>query len=141
MIDADELAPDELGAELDPDDDLTAIANAHPVVHKRLDLARLNAKELLSLGDVEDMARELGTDPGRLQTVLTRGGSNVALDVAIVLAWIIGRKGDPDLSLDYVRRFWQIELVGVGTTKPDPTQASAMPKRSRALAGSSRKRG
>ena len=53
-------------------EDLADVALAHPVVHKRLDLARLNVREDLSLGDVEDMARELGTDPGRPQAVLAQ---------------------------------------------------------------------
>ena len=55
-------------------------------------------RELLSLGDVEDMARELGTDPSRLTSVLARGGDRIAIDVAVVLAWVIGRKADPELG-------------------------------------------
>lgn len=120
--------------------DLADIAADHPVKHVRLDLARINVRELLSLGDVEDMSRALGTDPGRLQTVLSRG-EGVALDVAVVLAWIIGRKADPDLPLDDVRRFWQVELVGVGTTAPNPRKARATTPRSPGRAGSSRPRG
>lgn len=118
--------------------DLADIAADHPVKHVRLDLARLNVRELLSLGDVEDMARALGTDPTRLQSVLGRGDS-VALDVAVVLAWIIGRKADPTLPLDDVRRFWQVELVGVGKSTPNPPKAPTT-RRSNGRAGSSRTR-
>ena len=133
-------------AAIDDDDDeldLAAAVNAHPVRHVRLDLAKLDVREALSLGDVSDMARELGVAPERLQTVLARG-DHVAIDVTVVLAWILGRKADPELSLDHVRRFWQIELVGVGTAKPRPTGARAKratTTRSPGLAGSSRKRG
>lgn len=131
-LDDDEVVEDEV-------EDLADIALAHPTIRKRLDFRRLNAAEVLSLGDVEDMARELGTDPGRLQAVLAKGGDRIALDVGIVLAWIIGRKADPDLTLDYVRRFWRIEFVGLGTT--DPMPALAKRRRSSGQAGSSRTRG
>ena len=123
---------------VDDVEDLADVALAHPVIHKRLDLARINVQETLSLGDIEDMARELGTSPDRLASVLTRG-DKVALDVAIVLGWIIGRKADPQLELDTVRRFWQIELVGVGV-KPDPTPARTKTRRSSVQHGSSRTR-
>lgn len=133
----------ELELELAEDDveDLADIAAAHPVVHKRLDLSKINVLETLSLGDVEDMARELGTDPSRLQSVLARGGDHIAINVAIVLAWILGRKADPDLDIGEVRRFWQIELVGVGKSKPDPTPARTKTRRSSVQRGSSRTRG
>ena len=123
-------------------EDLADIALAHPVVHKRLDLSRINVAEVLSLGDISDMARELGTDPGRLASVLTRAPEQASLDVAVVLGWVLGRKADPDLDIDTVRRFWQIELVGVGTTKPNPRAArKAKTPRSSGRHGSSRTRG
>lgn len=118
-------------------DDLADIALAHPVEHKRLDLARINAAETLSLGDIDDMARELGTDPSRLASVLARNPEKMGLEVAIVLAWILGRKRDPDLDLGHVRRFWQIEMVGVGTTKPNPKA----PARTKTTPRSSGRRG
>jgi len=125
----------------DVDVDLADVAAAHPVEHVRLDLARIDVRETLTIGDVSDMARELGTEPAKLQSVLTKG-SGFEIDVTVVLAWILGRKGDPTLSLDHVRRFWQIELVGVGTAKPDPTGARrATTPRSARRRGSSRKRG
>lgn len=122
-------------------DDLTDVALANPVVHKRLDLSRINVLELLSLGDIADMARELGTSPDRLTDVLKRG-DKVGLEVAIVLAWIVGRKRDADLDIGTVRRFWQVELVGIGTAKPNPTPARTKrtPRSSERL-GSSRTRG
>jgi hypothetical protein len=135
-----ERTDDEDEAE-DEVDDLADLAAAYPVVRKRLDFSRLNVRELLSLGDVEDMARELGTDPGRLQSVLAADGADqrIGLDVGLVIAWIIGRKADPELTLDYVRRFWYVEFVGIGTADPSPARTRT--RRSSGRAGSSPTRG
>lgn len=124
-------------------DDLTLVALEHPVIHKRLDLSKLNVAEVLSLGDIDDMARELGTDPGRLASTLARNPGAVSLEVSVVLAWIIARKRDPDLDIGTVRRTWWVDLVGVGTRKPppDPTPARTRSPRSSGRPGSSRTRG
>lgn len=127
--------------EVEDVEDLAEVAAAYPAVKKRIDLSRLNVLEVLSLGDVEDMARELGTSPDRLQSVFNRNPEAMVGRFGVVLAWILGRKRDPDLELDTVRRFWQIELVGVEAIKRNPPQARARTQRSSGRAGSSRTRG
>jgi hypothetical protein len=98
--------------------DLTAIARAHPARKVRLDLSKVMAEGLLSVGDIVDMAEKLHTDPAQLGAVMEAGGESVAIDVGIALAWVIGRKADPALSYDEVRTSWQIDSR---SSPPDPT--------------------
>ena len=102
--------------------DLTAIARAHPARKVRLDLSKVMAEGLLSVGDIVDMAEKLHTDPAQLGAVMEAGGESVAIDVGIALAWVIGRKADPALSYDEVRTSWQIDSR---SSPPDPTPPTA----------------
>jgi hypothetical protein len=113
--------------------DLAAVAAAHPVRHVMLDLERIEVSSLLSVGDIVDMAEALETKPEQLLKVLDRTGGK-PLDVLVVLAWIIGRKGEPDLELETVRRTWRVEVPGIGTADPTPA-AAGKPRQRRRSSG------
>jgi hypothetical protein len=100
--------------------DLTAIAQAHPARRVRLDMAAIEGGQLLSVGDVVDMAEKLHTDPMQLAKVLTAGDVGTPYEVTLALAWVIGRKADPGLSYDEVRTSWRVEGPA-RTAEPDPT--------------------
>jgi hypothetical protein len=99
--------------------ELAEIAAAHPVRHVSIDFERLNVAELLSVGDVVDMAAALGVAPEKLLTVLNRSGTK-PLEVIVVIAWIIGRKAEPELELETVRRTWRIAVPGGPVVDPTP---------------------
>lgn len=116
--------------------DLAAIATAHPTRTAVLDFARLDPATLLSVGDVADMAEALDASPADLLKVLARPGKP-RLDVAVVIAWIIGRKAEPALTLEEVRRSWRIEVVGEGAVDPRPARArTRQPSGRRSSSGS-----
>jgi len=97
--------------------DLAAVAAAHPTRTVVLDFEKLDPASLLSVGDVADMAEALGTSPDGLLGVLSRPG-RPRLEVALVIAWIIGRKAEPALTLETVRSSWRIEVRGEGVIRP-----------------------
>lgn len=105
--------------------DLAAVAAAHPSKAVTLDLSRIDVSTLLSVGDVVDMAAALGVKPQKLLTVLDR--PEKPLDVIPVLAWIIARKGDRELTLEEVRTTWRIEVPGEVTVDPTPAAAPEKP--------------
>jgi hypothetical protein len=122
--------------------DLSAVAAAHAVRHVTLDLASIDVREVLSVGDVVDMAGALGVAPETMALQLAPGGKiagTVALDVGLALAWVIGRKAEPDLTYELVRSTWQLELVGVGTRAPGPTPAATQRSSARRTSSPSRK--
>lgn len=101
--------------------DLTAIAQAHPARRVRLDVGAIEAAELLSVGDIVDMAAKLHTDPLQLAAVLAAGGADTPYEITLALAWVIGRKADPGLSYDEVRMSWRVEGAAPTSAEPDPT--------------------
>jgi hypothetical protein len=101
--------------------DLTAIAQAHPARKVRLDMAAIVAADLLSVGDVVDMAEKLHTEPGSIASFLDGGDLASSIDVGLALAWVIGRKADPALTYDEVRTSWRIEPPPTSSSPPDPT--------------------
>jgi hypothetical protein len=115
-VTADELVDD--GDVLD----LTAVAQAHPARRVKLDIAAIEAAGLLSVGDVVDMAEKLHTEPAQLAAVLSAGDPSTAFEVVLALAWIVGRKVDPDLSYDEVRTTWRVEAPVRAAPDPTPPQ-------------------
>jgi hypothetical protein len=95
--------------------ELADIAAEHPVRHVTLDFSRLNVSELL--------------------TVLDRKGHK-PLDVLVVIAWVIGRKRDPELTLETVRTSWRIEPSEGPVVDPTPAARPSSGRRT-----SSRSRG
>jgi hypothetical protein len=115
--------------------ELADIAAEHPVRHVTLDFSRLNVSELLSVGDIVDMAAALDVAPEKLLTVLDRKGHK-PLDVLVVIAWVIGRKRDPELTLETVRTSWRIEPSEGPVVDPTPAARPSSGRRT-----SSRSRG
>lgn len=123
--------------------DLSAVAAAHAVRHVTLDLATIDVREVLSVGDVVDMAGALGVAPETMALQLAPGGKiagKVALDVGLALAWVIGRKAEPDLTYELVRSTWQLELIGVGTRNPTPAATTRRSSARRTLSPSRKQR-
>jgi hypothetical protein len=105
--------------------DLAAVAKRHAVRHVRLDLDAIDVRETLSIGDVVDMARVLGVAPEEMAIRLAPDGhiaNDVALDVSLALAWVIGRKAEPDLDWETVRATWRLEVPEIGTRNPTPAR-------------------
>jgi hypothetical protein len=105
--------------------DLAAVAKRHAVRHVRLDLEAIDVTETLTAGDVMDMAKVLGVAPETMAIQLAPDGhiaNHVALDVSLALAWIIGRKAEPDLDWETVRSTWQLDVPEVGTRNPTPAR-------------------
>jgi hypothetical protein len=123
----------------EPPLELAEVAAAHPVRRVSLDFARLDVASLLSVGDIVDMAAALEVAPEKLLTVLDRKGDK-PLDVLVVIAWIIGRKSEPELELETVRRTWRIEVPGGPRVDPTPLVQGAR-RRSSARRTSSGSRG
>jgi hypothetical protein len=119
----------------EPPLELADVAAAHKVRRVSLDFERLDVSELLSIGDIVDMADALGVAPQKLLTVLDRKGDK-PLEVLVVIAWVIGRKAEPELTLETVRRSWRIEVPGGPTVDPTPAARASSGRRT-----SSRSRG
>jgi len=120
--------------------DLASVAKAHRVRHVKLDLDAIDVRELLTVTDVLDMARVLGVAPERLAIQLAPDGriaERTALDVSLALAWIIGRKAEPDLQWQTVQSTWQLEVPDIGTHRPTKARRPRAAKPS-ALPSSSR---
>ena len=88
--------------------DLDAIAARHPVRTVTFDVAV--AVNSLSTGDMTDLELVLGIDFADLANA-------PRFDVLAALAWLIGRREQPDLELEEVRRTWRIE------PREDPTRS------------------
>ena len=86
--------------------DLSAIVARHPIQVVTFDMAAvLNG---LSVGDMIELETTLGIGFADIATA-------PRMAVLSVLAWLIGRRANPDLTLDHVRAYWRIEL------REDPT--------------------
>jgi hypothetical protein len=108
-----------------------------------LDFSRIDASALLTYGDVLDMAEALNVDPADLTGYMAEssagGGGRQAMEVGLVLAWIIGRKADPELQLETVQRTWRVEIVGADAGPPVARrQERGGPRRSPVKASPSR---
>lgn len=92
--------------------DLAAIVDRHPIRVVRLDMAAVLLG--LSTGDMDDIEAALGVPFAEITTA-------PRLAVLAVLAWLIGRREDPDLTLDHVRTQWRVE-VHEDPTLPRPSK-------------------
>jgi hypothetical protein len=103
--------------------DLSAIVARHPIQVVYLDMAAvLNG---LSVGDMIDLEATLGIGFADIATA-------PRMSVLATLAWLVGRRADPDLTIDHVRAYWRIELREDPTLPRQPKPRRSVSSRSRA---------
>jgi hypothetical protein len=99
--------------------DLGEVLDAHPAREVILDLGRVTTSTL-TLGEVADMAEVLDLELDAVVPVVQgKHGQVAAARALLALAWVIARRGDPDLAWAEART-WRVEVRN--GTRPDPTK-------------------